>query len=151
MLGTKLDCFIINETTSNNFQKKNARPKVKIRFSVSLGKNRRCGLSFHTPNNVKRVEASCWKSRAVNTRFSGSIHPPNDPWWTEAGSFVTLARTLATSASSFVATSLIRICCRFGLLTNWRHCLKTIWSLVALSSFLSFVTFTTSWRAAVAM
>ena len=43
----------------NNFQKKNARPKVKIRFSVSLGKNRRCGLSFHTPNNVKRVDDSC--------------------------------------------------------------------------------------------
>ena len=45
----------------NNFQKKNARPKVKIRFSVSLGKNRRCGLSFHTPNKVKRVDDSCLK------------------------------------------------------------------------------------------
>ena len=55
----KLECFIINETTSNNFQEKNTRTNVKIRVSASLGKNGRCGPSFHTANNVERLEASC--------------------------------------------------------------------------------------------
>ena len=48
----------MNETISNNFQEKNIRANVKIRISASLGKNGRCGPSFHTANNEERLEAS---------------------------------------------------------------------------------------------
>lgn len=75
------------------------------------------------------------------------VRSVNGPWFAGTGRLVASA---ITSASSLGTTSFIDTYWRYRLFANRRHCLSIISRRDALSSFFSFVAFTTLSRAAIA-
>ena len=73
VLSTNLNALLSMKQYQITSRKRIIRTNVKIRISAPLGNNGRCGLSFHTANNVERLEALCGKSHALNTGFPASV------------------------------------------------------------------------------
>ena len=119
------------------------RSSAKLPWSCGAALLWRFSLSQTKPRNVAEfatgITIFC-RRRALSpiTTTCPRIRPATTGPEAESTDLSDLRTILAASASSVLATSLIRICCSAGELINGRHRCRTTTNLAALASALSF-------------